>query len=298
MITRLALGVRFQFAFIGDDDAELERIALSAFTEIDRLESILDNWDPNSPVTRFNSSVGTDWFAVPAELAEVVAGALDMHSRTGGAYDITILPALEAYGFGERARRIPDDDELRELAIRVGSEKIEARLDPPALRRKVDGVTIDISSATKGFVVDRIVERLRGEGIVNAFVSAGGSNVHAIGPGPDGGGWPFELDDRTVWRLRDEAVSTSGSSSRDAIVHGEHVGHIFDPRTLRPADRRIEMVCVRGPSGFVVDMASTALVVLGPDEGSGWFERDRDLADYRVWLRRVDDAAPLEFSGR
>jgi len=294
------MGVQFQIALMGEDDALLESIARVAFAEVDRLESILNNWDRDSAVSRFNAAAGTEWIEVPRELATVVVAAKEMHRSTRGAYDITILPALVAYGFDSPPIRIPGEAERTELERNIGSEKLAVGFDPPRLRRSIGGLQIDVSSASKGFVVDEIAKRLRERGVTNAFIGAGASSVCAIGDGPGGHGWPFQLDDATTWNLVDESVSTSGSSTRDLVLGAEQIGHIFDARTLRPAQRRVEMACIRGPSGMFVDMASTALVVLGDVEGEAWFVSDPAMREYRAWMRLRGDAAPVEFgaSGR
>lgn len=295
VVTRLGLGVQFQIALVGDDDDRLEGLARQAFAEVDRLESIFNNWSETSAVSRFNKAPGTDWIAVPPELAVVVSAAIAMTQRTHGAYDVTILPALDAFGFDRPEPRVPSADELAEVLARIGSEKLEVELDPPRLRRRVEGVVLDLSSASKGYAVERIAEFLRVRGIDNAFINAGSSSVFALGAGPDGTGWRFEIDDRTTWFLTDESVSTSGKSSRDLAVGDRTIRHIFDPRTGQPARREVEFVSIRARSGLEADMASTALVVLGASEGREFIATDTILKPCGVEMRLYERAEPILF---
>jgi FAD:protein FMN transferase len=285
VVTRLGLGVRFQIALIGDDDARLEAIAHECFAEVDRLESILNNWDPQSAVSRWNAAPGMDWAPVPAELAEVVFAAQRMTVRTNGAYDITIGPALEVFGFDRAAPAPPAPDQIAAALARIGSEALEVDVATSRLRRTKPGVVLDVSSLAKGYVTDRIATLLRERGIENAFIAAGSSSVSALGEGSTGDGWPFEVGDGIVWRLRDVSVATSGRFGREVTIGEERIGHIFDPRTARPVDRTIDFVSVRGPSGLEADMMSTALIVLGAADAARWFETDPELEGTGALLR-------------
>jgi thiamine biosynthesis lipoprotein len=300
------MGVRFQVALVGDEDARLEALALEALAEVDRLEALFDNWDRDSAVSRLNATPGTGFVDAPQELAELLAGAQRLRERTGGAYDVTVAPALRAFGFdegpaaggpdapGAAGPRSPGDAELRALRERIGGDKLEVGLEPPRVRRAVEGMVLDVSSAAKGFAVERVVALLRARGVENAFVAAGGSSVHGLGPGPEGEGWPFEIAPGETWRLIDESVSTSGDSWRDLQLGERRLSHIFDPRTGKPAERRVELACFRGPSAFEADMASTALVVLGAEGATRWFDEDPALRGRGAWIR-CGDEAPLRF---
>ena len=296
VVTRLAMGVRFQIALVGDDDLALERLAVLGLEEVDRLEAILNNWSPDSDITRLNRAAGVEPVDVAADLANLLGGALSMHQRTGGAYDVTVGGALRRFGFDDERPRVPTEAEHAAMMTAIGSDKLRVTLAPPTVTRLVEGIEIDVSSAAKGMAVDAVAELLRAKGVVNAFIAAGGSTVYAIGDGPDGGGWPFRVAPDTEWRLRDEAVSTSGRSYRDQELDGRRLSHIFDPRTGRPAERGVAKACFRGPSAFVADMASTALVVLGHEGGRAWFERDAELSGCVAWLET--DGGVVELAPR
>ena len=146
------------------------------------------------------------------------------------------------------------------------------------------------------------MQRLRAAGITSAFVSAGNSTVYALGPGIDGTGWPFDVGLGEPWRLVNQAVSTSGRSILDLpMTGGSTLGHILDPTTGRPAEAGVVRAVFRAPRATEADMASTAVVVLGPAETRRWFERRTTWARWRTavfWLDDADDPVVVAGPGR
>ena len=102
----------------------------------------MSTWDPGSELSRFNASGSTDWFPVSAETAAVVVLALDIADDSDGAFDPTVGPLVDQWGFGDAPRptRAPSDDELAAARAVVGWQKLHARRDPPALRKGVPGL--------------------------------------------------------------------------------------------------------------------------------------------------------------
>jgi len=282
VVTRGTMGTRFQIALVGDDDEALARIARSCLDEVDRLECIFSSWAPDTEVSRLTADAAAGWRDASPELAAALAAALELSERTGGAFDVTVGPALRAWGFYSGGRDAPPSaEELASLAARVGAAKVRVRAAPPAVYRDAPGVELDFGALAKGFAIDAVVERLRAAGVENAFVNAGGSTVYALGDGPDGIGWPLEVETAAgprTWRLVDEAVSTSGRMGEGLRAGGERLGHILDPRTLAPAATDVARATFRGPSATEADAASTALVALGSEHARAWFERDAALA--------------------
>lgn len=277
VVTRFSMGVRFQMALMGAPDPALKRAAKAAFDELDRLEAIFNNWSQDSAISRFNQSEKLEWQPVQKELASIVHLALQFQAPCRGAFDITLLPALRAWGFLEQEGRRPSAAELSALRSHTGMELVEVRLDPPALRCKSQATELDLGAVAKGYGMDRAVEVLRANGIDNAFLTAGGSTAFGLGPGPMDLGWPMELgpnaalehptseDTMRIW-LRDEACATSGQGINNLVVDGEVVGHILDPRSLTPMDSDLDSVTCVMPSAAEADIWATALVVLGPDQ--------------------------------
>ena len=154
----------------GAKAADIERGVRQAIEEVDRRMS---TYDADSELSRWNDSPSTDWQPVSAETARVVAEAVRLGERTGGALDVTVGPLVELWGFG-RGRPLdanewtqPDAAALADTLKRVDYRRIEARLDPPAVRKSQPDVRVDLSAIAKGFAVDHAAEILDRLGVEN-----------------------------------------------------------------------------------------------------------------------------------
>lgn len=245
-------------------DGELRRVN-------DQMSTYLDS----SEISRFNASRSSDWFEVSRETALVVAKALEVHRLSEGAFDVTVAPLVNAWSFGpgKRTAQPPTAEVIEQLLPQIGSDKLFARLDPPALRKSDPLVSIDLSAIAKGHGVDRIVELLTSIGADNTFVEIGGE-VRATG---DKAGQPWTVGlqqpDATsklvavAQPLRDQAVATSGDYYNFYEFEGRRYSHTIDPRTGRPIEHALASVSVLAADCMTADAWATALEVLGPEAG-------------------------------
>ena len=214
-------------------------------TAIDReLRSVNDQMSTylkSSELSQFNASESTDWFEVSADTAGVVAAALELSEKTDGAFDVTVGPLVDrwSFGAGERKNDVPSETELDELQKSVGYQHLEARLDPPALKKDIADLRVDLSSIAKGHGVDRIVDLLAGRDAENVFVEIGGE-VRVTGDKsgeswkvgiqrPDAGGQELMV----AHKIRDAAMATSGDYRNFFEVDEQRYSHTIDPRTPR-----------------------------------------------------------------
>ena len=116
--------------------------------ELKKVNQQMSTYIPDSEVSRFNSSNSTDWFEVSKETAEIVTTALELSRKSDGYYDITVMPLVNAWGFGpaKRENKAVSPEVLAELLTKVGYTKLEVRLDPPAIRKTHPELQIDLSS--------------------------------------------------------------------------------------------------------------------------------------------------------
>ncbi len=286
--------MRFQVAVRGADEERARQWAEQSFDPVEMVEAVLDRWTPGTDLSAFNADTSAGWLEVAADLADVTAQALAFHDRTGGAFDPTVGPLLAAWGFREGLEgRVPTEQQLAAARSRVGGLKVEARRRPPALRRAMEGMEIDLGALTKGVAVDRAASLLGALGMEHLFVTAGGSTVYAGGDSAEGDGWPLELPNGEHWRLHDQAVSTSGRMSLTVAAEGEEWSHILDPRTGRPVANGVAWAVFRGPSAAEADMASTALLVMGPGEAGRWWQDQGALMDGRGALLILESGAEV-----
>jgi thiamine biosynthesis lipoprotein len=244
---------------------------------LDELEALFTNWSSHSPVSRFNQSTSTDWQPVPKELAEVVTQALELSRHTQGAFDITLGPLIDLWGFGAAARRDtpPDEASIINAQARCGWHRLEVKLDPPRLRKTHADLQINVSALVEGYAADDIARRLESAGCHNFLLDVGGELL-ARGKKADGTAWQVGIQQPDAVKgeallsmpLNNQALSTSGTYRQYFESDGHRYAHVLDGRTGRPITHHAVSVSVVADSCFQADSWSTALLALGPEEGT------------------------------
>ncbi|MBN2887213.1 MAG: FAD:protein FMN transferase [Chromatiaceae bacterium] len=270
---------------LAEPPSELDSVALQGRIDA-RLEQInarMSTYRPDSELSRFNASRSLDWFPVSRELAQLVAQAKAVHDLSGGAFDVTVGPAVDLWGFGPKPAPTepPDATTIAAVRERIGSDKLEARLDPPALRKTRADLAVDLSAIAKGYGVDAVARLLDEAGIAHYLVEIGGE-LRARGHKPDANPWRIAIERpnplaREVYRvveLRDAAMATSGDY-RNFIQWGDrHYSHAIDPQTAQPVTHSLASVSVIAADCATADALATALLVLGPERGLALAERE------------------------
>lgn len=267
------------------DAAEAEEASLRAaiddiLSDVDRR---LSTYRADSEVSRFNRARAGEWCKVSQSTAEIVTAAKGFARETSGALDVTVGPLVRLWHFGpdtiarakSAAEITPPSEEALVAARRlVGCEKLEVRSEPPALRKQVDGLEIDLSSIGEGHSIDHIARLLARCGYENFLVELGGE-VRASGVNAQGKPWRVAVQRPDAGRptaqafveLRDAAVATSGDYHRYFEHNGRRYSHIIDPTTGRPIEHKLAAVTVAADDALTADVWDTALLVLGPERG-------------------------------
>jgi thiamine biosynthesis lipoprotein len=283
LVTRDAylMGTRTRLAaFAPARDAGLATLA-GALDVLERTERELSTWRESSDVSALNRHpVGIPWQAAPS-LCRTFGEVWRWHDETGGAFDPAIgrlLAAWDVHGDGAR----PTPQAAARAAAASGLGLLAFDLTACTLTKRGE-VTLDVGAFGKGDALDR-VEAALGSG---AWLIDLGGQVSVGGPGP-AGAWTVAVahprDRDRPYRhvqLREGSLSTSGGSERDVTVGGVRISHIFDPRTGRPATFD-GSVTVWHRRGLAADALSTALFVMGPNEGLRWAEPRGIAALYLV----------------
>jgi len=277
--TRPQLGTLVSITVLHPDPATARAIAAAAFAEMERLESLLSRYRPDTPIARLNRDGVVH--QTPDEVIEVVRSALRYSELTGGAFDVTVAPVLELYrSRSATAHRPPGDGEVERLLPLVGYPNLE--LDGRTLAFRKPGMAITLDGIAKGYVVDRTVDRLREAGAGQVLVDAGG-DMASLSDGPDADGWRVGIQDPRdqraaigVLRLRGDAVATSGDYleyfTPDLLFH-----HLLDPRTGRSPEET-SSVTVVAARAMDADALATAVFVLGPQAGLTLLDRTPGVA--------------------
>ena len=262
-----AMGTIVSITAYTDSTSEGQDAVQLAESEIRRLEKLWSATDPESEISALNSSEVA--ITVSDETAELLTFARDMAKKTGGAFDPTVYPLVDAWGFLTHRYRIPSDEEIAGILERVGAYKILVTGNSVMLW---GGAQLDLGGIAKGASGDAASEVLQKSGIKSAIINLGG-NVHLVGARPDGQPWRIGIRDPYgkgilgIVAVRDCAVVTSGMYERNFTDNNGHVyHHIMDPATGHPAESGLISVTILAHEGMLADALSTGLFVMGEEK--------------------------------
>lgn len=234
----------------------------------------MSNWEQDSDISRFNCAEPGTWQALPPECFAVLSCALGWARESGGAWDPTVGPLVDLWGFGPagHSAQVPDAGAMARAQARVGHERIALR---PAERLALQpgGAQVDLCGIAKGYSVDLVADALQALGLADFLVEVGGE-LRARGRRPDGQPWRVAVagtaregaPPRTLV-LQDMAIATSGDHWHAFDQGGRRYSHTLDPRTGAPVAHALASVTVLHAECMQADALATVLTVLGPREG-------------------------------
>ena len=263
---------------------ELQRQVESILGDVDRLMS---TYRSDSNIERFNHLPADSCQPMPAPVLQLVRTGEQLSEASAGAFDLTVEPLLNLWGFGPQARQltVPDPATLAQVRQRVGHQHL--RINGEQLCKDA-AVEVDFNSIAAGYAVDTIAARLQGMGIDNYLVEATGE-LKARGKKPDGSAWRIALeeprdDQQVAERIIDVdgyGVSTSGDYRHYFLQDGRRYSHTFDARSGRPVLHDLASVTVIHPSALMADGLSTLLLILGPERARD-YAQEHDIAAFFV----------------
>ncbi len=259
--TGFAFGSYLRIEALAPTRTVAESAVQRVFAEMSRLDTLWSSFLPGSEVARINESKNG---IVHAETRDLIDAALKFCASTGGALDITIQPLTEAWGFLGGEYRVPDSAELKKARGLVDYHRVLVRNDSVILMGRA---RLDLGAVAVGCAVDRAVEMLKAAGVKQGLVDAGG-DIRVFGDRV----WRIGLQNPRgkgiirVLNVKNQAVSTSGDYQKFFEDDGKRYCHIIDPETGYPASR-CASVTVIARSALVADAFSTAVFVLGPENG-------------------------------
>jgi len=261
-----AMATRFELVIVaGDMDAGRARaIGEEALDEIARLEHRLSLFRPSSDIAGINAWAAERPVKVEPALFSLLQRCVALSAACEGAFDPTVGSLSRLW---KAATTIPPSSAIEAARCRAGWQHVILDADASTIRFARKGMTIDLGAAGKGYAIDRAIAVLESQGIARALLHGGTSSVHALGAPPDDTGWRvgWSGDSRgNVFELRDGALSVSAVHGRVFSSGGRTYGHVIDPRTGWPIERRLS-AAVTGPASFECDVLSTALLVHGAD---------------------------------
>lgn len=269
-----------------------KKAAPIVFQEIKRVDNLLSKYKPESDISRINRF---GKLRVSSDTMYVLRRAKEFYLLSDGAFDITIGPLIDLWGFTERKYHLPNKEEIRKVLGVVGFDKIILNDSDNMIEFSVRGMKIDLGGIAKGYAVDCAVRKLVEAGVRDCLINAGGQ-IHCLGDRfkkP----WRIAINNPRVeglveiLLLRDKAVSTSGDYQQFFIKNKKRYSHILNPKTGESVNNGIASVTVIAQDGLTADAISTSIFVMGKKR---WEALSKRYPDVRVKIIEEKDVRGLE----
>ena len=265
-LSRHAMATRFELLLPGEEEPFRRAAGEEALREVERLESLLSFYRPESEIAHFNRRAGEGWIQVTPPFFYLLQRCAGYTQLTDGAFDVTVGPLMRAW----RSGTIPEGPQLQEVRERTGMGHLRFDEATFSIGSETLGVEIDLGGFGKGHAVEVALRALRENGVSSALLHGGTSSIGVIGRPPDREAWsielqaPFESGGEPIRvDLVDASLSLSAVHGRSFRIGEKEYGHVLDPATGWPVDRALAAVAI-GPSASVCEVLSTALLVKGP----------------------------------
>lgn len=251
-----------------------EGAAKIVFDEIKRIDRLMSKYKEDSEISRLNK-LGE--LSVGADTMYVLEKSREFWRVSEGAFDITIGPLMDLWGFTEKEYRLPNKEEIAQTLEYVGMDKIVFNDENNVVKFKILGIKIDLGGIAKGYAIDCAVRKLVEKGIKNCLINAGG-DIYCLGE-KFGKPWTIAVKNprrsgfMDYLKLKDRAVATSGDYEQYFIKDKKRYAHIFNPKTGYPADSGIVSVTVVAPDCLTADALATSVFILGKKRGEALAEK-------------------------
>ncbi|MCC4605170.1 FAD:protein FMN transferase [Xanthomonas campestris] len=271
-----SMGTTWSVKLVAPRSRDLHPLHARIQAALDRVVAQMSTWDASSDISRYNRLAAGHWQALPDAFHTVLRTALDIARASDGAFDPTVGPMVELWGFGANGgrRRVPSPEQIALVSLRCGWQRLE--LDGPRVLQP-GAVALDLSGIAKGYGVDCVRHALVQADITSALIDVGGE-LFGYGRKPDGSTWRVLVESAPdedagaalpprVLALDGVAVATSGDRWHRFESDGLRYTHTFDPRTGAPIPHAPAAVTVLAADAMHADAWATAMTVLGTDAG-------------------------------
>ena len=271
------MGTTYTLKLIPQSEAQAQSWQVLQAKVDERLEAINDlmsTYRPKSNISKLNQNKSVEAVPLDPEFGRVVQAALEIGNATSGAFDITLAPLIELWGFDKGARRLtpPSAAAIKALQPYTGLNAVS--FSEGRFQKKDPRVQINLSGIAKGYGVDAVGEVLRSSGVTNFMVEIGGE-ILVQGKNASGKPWRLGVNRPTPQAGRFEIIATaemsegglatSGSYRNFFDESGKRFHHIIDPTSGSPVQHNLVSVTVIAPSCMVADALATAAMVMGRD---------------------------------
>lgn len=278
------MGSTWSVKLIRPPQLELQSIRAGIQQQLDLVIAQMSTWSASSELSRYNQAEAGSWQVLPTPFLRVLDCALDVAARSGGAYDPSVGPLVNLWGFGPTPVRsqAPDAEALQQARAACCWQRVRIDRARQALLQP-GGLYLDFSSIAKGYAVDLVADYLHGIGVRSHLVEVGGE-LRGHGVKADGQPWWVGLEQppasagsaletqmqtqtQSIVALHGLALATSGDYRRYFEHEGIRYSHTIDPRTAQPIAHALASVTVLHTDCMTADAWATALMVLGDQDG-------------------------------
>ena len=278
-----------------EDPQRLENLAEGIEETLEKVDASMSTWRDDSELSRFNRLEDqSEWVGISEELHRVLSRSREISRMTDGAFDITVGPLVNLWGFGPdgRPEEVPSAEALQQVKDRTGYQHLKLRDNPPAVSAE-PAQYLDLSAIAKGFGVDQVAKYLESEGVSAYLVEIGGE-IRVNGQKPDGTAWRLAVEEpsgegRQVNRivaLQQAAMATSGDYRNYYESQGQRYSHTIDPVTGKPISHSLASVTVITENCMTADALATAFNGMGFERANA-LAVEQNLAAYFI-VRRGD----------
>lgn len=274
-------------------ELDLAELRQDIESTLESINNTMSTYRDDSELAQFNASSDVDWIEVSADLCGAVEAAQVVSQFTDGAFDVTVGPLVNLWGFGPSGavQEPPSNEQVAAAMANTGYTKLHVDCAVPALRKETAGVYVDLSAFAKGHGVDSVAGLLDDRALPHYLVEIGGE-LRMRGTNAKGENWAIAIETpmrtartvQSVVRLTNTAMATSGDYRNYFEHDGRHYSHTIDPRTGYPVTHNGASVTVIAESAAFADAAATALLVLGPDDGLKLAEQESIAAFFLLRL--------------
>jgi len=291
------MGTYYQIKYVLDpkqqnnESLSAQAVQIKIDERLELVNDLMSTYRPNSELSRFNQS--TSSMQVSNAMIHVVKSALSIFEQTNGAYDVTVGPLVNLWGFGpdKHPDKVPTQAVIDKKMALVGSQYLS--IDGDKLIKSIPSLYVDLSSIAKGYGVDFIAEYLQELGVSNYLIDIGGElRVQGVKPGNEN--WAVAIERpvagqnvQRVINVGDNGIATSGDYRNYFESEGIRYSHTIDPKTGKPITHKLASVTVINKSCMLADGYATAITVLGPEAGLE-FAKKHNLAVYFL-VKEGDD---------
>ncbi len=277
-LTVFAMDTVMQMTVYGDQAAEAIAVAEQEIYRLDRMFSLAN---ADSELSAINAAAGKETVTVSEETAYLLQRSRELTEETGGAFDLTIAPLVQTWGFLSEDPHVPEQEEIDAALSLIDAAAVWQENTSVYLEK--EGMAVDFAGIAKGYLGDHLANVLREQGIDCAMLALGG-NVRAVGTKTDGSAWRVAVQDPQnaergigILDVIDCSVITSGGYQRYFEENGQVYQHILDPATGYPVTNDLLSVTIISEDGTRADALSTALFVMGKEKAIDFWQEKQDF---------------------